>query len=143
MNPIKTEQNVAFSRSRKATSWSKPHEKQHKATDLEQGHGKKGAYRMSVCWWCNLPEPCTHYHPAEDADFICSQCSQLLLGCSQEKLVELQRKCQAKGYYHKVEALKSFIGELEYVPKARKVRSGMVRERPLRTARPARYQVRA
>ena len=94
---------------------------------------------MTICLWCNGPEPCKH----DRVDIICSSCVQLLCGCSQEKLRELQKTCQAEGYGSKVEALKSFIGELEYVPEARKVRSGMVRERSLRPVRPARYQVRA
>jgi hypothetical protein len=98
---------------------------------------------MRVCMWCNQPEPCEHYQPGLGIDFICSSCTQLLLGCSQEKLAELQTHCQAKGYNHKLEALKSFIGELEYVPKATKTRSSMVRERPVHTARPARYEIRA
>lgn len=98
---------------------------------------------MTICLWCNQPEPCQHYHPGEDVDIICSSCVQLLCGCSQEKLAELQKVCQAKGYDTKVEALKSFIGREEYVPEARKVRSNMVGKGPVRTVRPARHEVRA
>ena len=98
---------------------------------------------MTVCLWCGQPEPCKHYHLSKDVDFVCSRCTQLLCGCTQDKLRELQKTCQAKGYDSKVEALKSFIGELEYVPETRKVRSGMVRKGPMRTARPARYEIRA
>lgn len=98
---------------------------------------------MNGCLWCNGPEPCKHYKPGKDMDFVCSSCVQLLLGCSQDKLAELQKACLAKGYDQKVEALKSFIGELEHVPKTRKIRSGMVREGPVRPIRPARYEIRA
>ena len=98
---------------------------------------------MTLCLWCSQPEPCKHYHPSKDVEFICSRCTQLLCRCTQEKLRELLNQCEAKGYDSKVEALKSFIGELEYVPETRKVRSGMVRKRPVRPLRPARYEIRA
>jgi len=62
-----------------------------------------------ICLWCNGPEPCRHYRPGKDVDFICFSCIQLLLGYSQEKLRELQKQCEAKGYDQKVEALKSFM----------------------------------
>lgn len=98
---------------------------------------------MTGCLWCSNPEPCQHYKPDNDVDFVCSSCVQLLLGCNQDKLRELQRQCEAKGYDRKVEALKSFIGEEEYVPEARKTRPGVERKRPVCPVRPARYEVRA
>ena len=89
---------------------------------------------MTVCLWCGH----------KDVDFICSSCVQLLCRCNQEKLRELQKQCEAKGYDTKVKALKSFIGELEeYVPKTSKTRSDMVRKGSLRQVRPARHEIRA
>jgi hypothetical protein len=49
-------------------------------------------------------------------------------------LKELQKRCEAKGNIHKVELLKSFIGEKEHVPKTAKDRRNMVRKGPVRTA---------
>jgi len=76
-------------------------------------------------------------------DIICLKCTLLLAGCSQEKLKELEEQCRTKGLERKLEALKSFIGEKEYVPETRKVRSNMVGKGPVRTSRPARHEIRA
>jgi hypothetical protein len=67
----------------------------------------------------------------------------MLSSLSEDKLKDLRGQCEAKEYHLRLEALKSFIGELEYVPKTRKDRSNMVRKGPLRPVRPARYQIRA
>jgi hypothetical protein len=112
------------------------------------------------CLWCDRPEHYWHavhdkalnrrvmkkvrYKPGPSVgSFICSSCVQMLLWCSQEKLKELWQQCEAKGLQRKLEALQSFMGEKEYVPKTREVRSSMVRKGSMRTVRPARYQVRA
>ena len=83
----------------------------------------KGSEVIMICLWCNRPETSRRYRPSKAMDFICSSCVQLLLGCSQEKLAELQRQCQAKGYDHKLEALRSFmeIGHEQRNPKNRKL----------------------
>ena len=95
---------------------------------------------MTACLWCNEREPCEHYHPPHyDVEYICSRCTLLLASSSQARLRELQDRCKAKGLERKLEALKSFIGEDEYVPKTTKARRSLVRERPLRTARFAHY----
>ena len=98
---------------------------------------------MTTCLWCNGPEPCQHYRPLSNVDFVCSRCTQLLLGCSQDMLQELQTQCGIKGYDRKVEALESFIGEEEYVPETTKIRRSMVRKRSVRPVRPTSYEIRA
>lgn len=97
---------------------------------------------MQSCLWCNGSESSNGYKPGNHVDFVCSGCVQLLCGLSQDKLRELQEQCQARGFERRLEAQKSFIGELEYVPETRKIRSGMVRKGPVRPVRPARYEIR-
>jgi len=74
---------------------------------------------------------------------VCGTCVQKLLTASQAELKAAYDLAIEKGLTDKVEALESFIKEEGYVPKARKIRPGLERARPVRTSRSARYQIRA
>jgi len=105
----------------------------HKIRSNDNG-GTKVMNLTAMCLWCNEFEPSKKYRPGKNVDFICSSCVQLLCGCSQEKLRELQKTCQAKGYGRRLEALKSFVevGHEQRNPKGARPND---RIGPLRTIR--------
>ncbi len=98
---------------------------------------------MTTCLWCDRPELHENYRPEEGMDFICSACTQSFVNMTQDRIKELWEKCTARGLERKLDALKSFVREEEYVPETTKTGRNMVRKRPLRSARPARNQIRA
>ena len=82
----------------------------------------------------------------EVMSFVCSNCVQRLLQMPQSKIIEAYNLAIEQGFSGKVSWLESFIDdetEEFYVKEAGKTRPSMVRERPLRKARPSRHQVRA
>jgi len=97
---------------------------------------------MESCLWCGKEE-LKYKPPNKHTEYVCSTCTLKLAGCTQETLKELREECEKAGNDRRLDALKSFIGEEEYVPKTRKARSGMVGKGPVRSARLARNQVRS
>jgi hypothetical protein len=74
---------------------------------------------------------------------VCSSCVQSLLALSQEELKRAHTLALERGFIEKARAISMAIEEDEYVSEAGKTRSNMVRERPVRTSRPAHYETRA
>ena len=66
-----------------------------------------------------------------------------MLAATQKRLRAAYYQAVAKGFTDKAEVLRLFIGEEEYVPETTKARRNMVREGSMRTAIPARHEVRA
>ena len=96
---------------------------------------------MEKCLFCN-EEP--GYKPGPDVEYICGSCVQLFLAAAPEQVRAAYRKAVEGGYSSKARALEIFFKEgVEYEQEAGTIRSDMVRERPQRAVRPARYEVRA
>ncbi len=94
------------------------------------------------CLFCNGQEP--NYKPGPDVDFICSRCVILLADADQGDLRKAHAKAIEKEYPRKAKAIESFLIEDEYnVRETEKSKRDMERERPLRTVRPSRHEIRA
>lgn len=85
---------------------------------------------MTTCLFCNNQEP--GYRPRKDVDFLCSTCTRILLGKSQEELKRGLAKALALNNQRQVMAIRIFVGEEEYVPETRETRSNLERERSVR-----------
>ncbi len=83
-------------------------------------------------------------HDEEVTSFVCSWCVQLLLNAPQEKLIKAYNLATEKGWMDKAYHLENFITkeDIAYDSETGEVRSNMVRKRPLRKIRPARYKIR-
>ncbi len=92
------------------------------------------------CLFCNGQEP--NYKPGSDVDFICGSCVQLWLGADQDDLRKAHAKAIEKGYPRKAKAIESFLHESKYYGKTEKSKRNLARERPLRTVRPSRHEIR-
>jgi hypothetical protein len=87
---------------------------------------------IKVCVFCGRGE-----------GYICSLCSQKILSMNYEQIKSAYALTIEKGLTAKAEVLLKIIEEEEYVPKTGKARSDLVRERPVRTSRPAYHEIRA
>jgi len=94
---------------------------------------------MKTCLICYRKENGTQ-QPDPDCDFICSNCVQKLCRASQEQIKAIYEKAVDQGLERKAEIFKTLIleEEGEYNPKAGETRPNMVRERSMRSTRPAR-----
>ncbi len=89
------------------------------------------------CVFCNMPEKGVK-HPQDATGLICSNCIQVLLASSQDKIRAAHQLALDKGLVDKAEALKMFIEEEEYyvTREAKKSKRNLVREGPMRMAGP-------
>ena len=74
--------------------------------------------------------------------YICASCIEKVLSMNDDQLKRAHALAVEKGYEAKAEILSQLLEEEENVPKTGKVRPNMVRERPVRTFRPAYHEVR-
>jgi hypothetical protein len=94
------------------------------------------------CLFCFELEP--EYKPETRIDFVCSWCVQMFLGADQQDLKTAHSKAIEKGYQNKAKAIESFLIPEEYsARKTKNDKRSLVRERPLRTVRPSRHQLRS
>ena len=81
----------------------------------------------------NKPMPVEH--PSDVTGLICSNCIQVLLASSQEKIRAAYQLAIDKEMLDKARVLKTFIGEEENVPETHHGKGNMDRARDLRQAR--------
>ena len=86
-------------------------------------------------------DSCVLCHTAQG--YVCSSCVQRPLALSQDQLKQAYRLALERGFTEKAKAILMAIEEEEYVSEAGKTRPDMVRERPVRTSRPAYHEIRA
>lgn len=95
-----------------------------------------------LCLFCNGTDE--SYRPEPETEFICCRCVQLFLAATPDQVRAAYKKAVDGGYPNKAKALEIFFKEgVLYEQEAGKAGSGMVRERPLRTVRPSRHELRA
>ena len=94
------------------------------------------------CLFCGNLEK--DYKPDPGNDFICSKCVQILLSAGSEGLMQAHELSIEKGCTNKAGAIESFLmpREAKRDRKAKNSKRNMVRKRPVRTLRPARWQIR-
>jgi hypothetical protein len=93
------------------------------------------------CLFCGNLEK--NYKSDPGNDFICSRCVQMLTSADQAELKRAYNKAIEKGYLNKAKAIESFlIPEGFNVRETQKSKRNMVRKRPLRKTRLARYELR-
>jgi len=102
---------------------------------------------MDPCLFCKTYETTRSGREHKtDADYICSSCVQTLLNATPDDLQRAYVKSLDAGYTDKARAIESFLILNEGVineRKAERPKRSMVRERPVRTVRSARHELRA
>ena len=82
-------------------------------------------------------------HPGGVTGLICSNCMQVLIGSSQDKIKVAYDKALNAGLMDKVKILETFLEEEEqYDRKTKKPKRNLIREGPLRMVRPSLNQIR-
>lgn len=99
---------------------------------------------MLKCQFCGMPEKGCCRPPAK-TEYICSRCVTLFLATTAKQARAAYQKALDYNLTSKAEALETFFSEvtLHGQQETGQTRSDMVRERPLRTIRPSRYEQRA
>jgi hypothetical protein len=83
------------------------------------------------------------YTPKKGVSFLCSSCVAVLSAMNQRQLQEAYHTAVESGQTGRAKAISKFIdGDIEH-EQARTTRPSMERKRPVRTTRPARYEIRA
>ena len=92
---------------------------------------------MELCLFCGI-------RSESDVEHICGSCVQVFLAATPDQVRAAYKKAVEGGYTSKAKALEIFFKEdVQDEQEAGTVRSDMVRERPQRAVRPARYEIRA
>ena len=98
----------------------------------------------ATCLFCGIEEK--NFKPPPDIEFICGSCVQMFLSATHEQARNAYKKAIKGQYHNKAKALEIFFSE-EVLngeqQETAKDRSGLERERPLRTSRSARNKKRA
>ena len=83
-------------------------------------------------------------HPQEVTGLICSDCMQVLISSTQEKIRAAYQKALDAGLIDKAQVLENFLEEEEqYVRETKMSKRNSFRERTLRMVKPSLNQIRA
>ncbi len=95
------------------------------------------------CLFCNDLD--RNYKTEDGKDFVCSQCSQILISADQEDLNRAYEKAIEKGYLSKARAIESFLLPQEVLNdrETKKFKRNMVRKRFMRASRSTHHKIRA
>ena len=82
-------------------------------------------------------------HPEDVTGLICSDCMQVLISSSQEKIKAAYQKALDAGLMDKAKALETFLEEKEQdVRETKKPKRNLIRKGPLRMVRPTANEIR-
>jgi hypothetical protein len=92
----------------------------------------------------NRGQHITVKHPKNATGIICSNCMQVLIASSQEKIKKAYQKAIDAGLMDKAKALETFLEE-EIIDngETKNPKRGFIRKGPMRLARPSRNEIRA
>lgn len=62
------------------------------------------------CMWCGQTEPCEHYNPPKDTEYLCSRCTMMLTSFTQDQIKALRAKLVDKELQRLIDILDNFTG---------------------------------